>query len=277
MLQALMKKLLCILYFCKKNIMAGFLFDQLIFGPVRSRRFGNSLGINLLPVDKKICSFDCVYCECGWTDDAQSQNLPKTEEIVQILKKKLLSMKQNSEVPDNITYAGNGEPTLHPSFPKIIDESIRLRDQYFPKAEITVLSNSSMLHRKEVMEALMRIDNNVMKLDAGTDQMLQMINQPKRKITIEEIVEQLCRFNGDLVVQTLFLRGTYKGNKLDNTTEYEISRWLEHIKRIHPRLVMLYPIARETPAQDIEKIGKAELNAIAARLDALGIKSEVYE
>ena len=257
--------------------MAGFLFDQIIFGPVRSRRFGNSLGVNLLPVDHKICTFDCIYCECGWTEEAMSKTLPSFQEISNHLEEQLIKMKSAGEAPDNITYAGNGEPTLHPDFSRIVDETIRLRDIYFPKAEITVLSNSSMLHRQEVLDALLRIDNNVMKLDAGSEEMFQMINQPKTKIDLATIVEKLKLFNGRLTIQTLFLRGAYKGKRIDNTSESEINLWLEHLREIKPARLMIYPIARETPVENIEKISIEELKKIAQKTKNAGFRTEVYE
>lgn len=257
--------------------MAGFLFDEVIFGPVRSRRFGNSLGVNLLPVNHKICSFDCVYCECGWTEDAVSKKLPEASEIALHLEQQLRAMKKAGDRPDNITFAGNGEPTLHPDFPTIVDDTIRLRNTFFPDTKITVLSNSGMLHRKEVLQALLRIENNVMKLDAGSEGMFQRINQPKVSVSLEGIVDYLSRFNGRLTVQTLFLRGSHKGHKIDNTTDRELKLWIEHLDKIRPQLVMIYPIARETPAEDIQKIGRTELEKIAAMVEQLGLKTEVYE
>ncbi len=264
-------------FLLKIQNMAGFLFDQIIFGPVRSRRFGNSLGVNLLPVDHKICTFDCIYCECGWTEEAMSKTLPSFEEISNHLEEQLIKMKSAGEAPDNITYAGNGEPTLHPDFSRIVDETIRLRDIYFPKAEITVLSNSSMLHRQEVLDALLRIDNNVMKLDAGSEEMFQMINQPKTKIDLATIVEKLKLFNGRLTIQTLFLRGAYKGKRIDNTSESEINLWMEHLRGIKPARLMIYPIARETPVENIEKISIEELKKIAQKTKNAGFRTEVYE
>lgn len=258
--------------------MSGFLFDEIVFGPVKSRRFGVSLGINLLPEDRKICSFNCIYCECGLSDytiNARTR-LHTSAEIIDALKERFDSLAAKGLKPDNITYAGNGEPTLHPDFLQIIENTISLRDEYFPLAKITVLSNSTRLHIPEVKEALLKIDNNVLKLDAGSQEMFERINRPAGNLQLENIVQQLMEFKGKLSIQTLFLKGIVNGFKVDNTSKEELSLWLGHIKRIRPESVMLYPIERETPETGIEKISREKLDEIAGLLTPLNIRAEVY-
>jgi len=258
--------------------MGTFLFDDVIFGPVNSRRFGVSLGINLLPEGYKYCTFNCIYCECGWTfkNNAEKVKLPKRTLVSENLGIRLQEMKKQGIVPDNITYAGNGEPTIHPEFAGIIDDTIKLRNQYFPKAEITVLTNSSMLHKKSVFDALNKVDNNVLKLDTVIEDTFMKLNQPVPNISLENIIADLKRFTGNHIIQTLFIRGDYNGNRIDNTIQPELDAWLNVIKDIQPKYVMIYPIARDTPAKDLEKISKSELRKIEGLVNAVGIKTKVY-
>jgi len=258
--------------------MSGFLFHETVFGPVMSRRLGVSLGINLLPVDYKYCTFNCVYCECGWTHSKPegSSGLPSREEVKKLLKEKLESMLADEQAPDAITFAGNGEPTIHPDFPGIIDDTIDLRNQYFPEAKITVLSNASMLHREDVFRALKAIDNNIQKLDAGSEELFRLINQPAGKLNLNKVVEHLCSFEEKLIVQTLFLRGEHEGQKIDNTKAGEVEAWIALLKKIKPEYVMIYPIDRATPEQGIEKVSFEELSAIAEKVNQAGIKTKVF-
>jgi wyosine [tRNA(Phe)-imidazoG37] synthetase (radical SAM superfamily) len=258
--------------------MAGILFDEIVFGPVRSRRFGVSLGMNLLPLNEKLCSYDCIYCECGLTghEKGHKPKLYPAAQIIESLRERLIILKSEGVFPDNITFAGNGEPTLHPEFPEIIENTIGLRDQYFPEAKITVLSNATMLNNDRVKQALLQIDNNVLKLDAGTENTFRIINRPLNKITLSEVVQQLLEFHGNLTVQTLFLRGEVNGNFIDNTIESEVQPWLIFLERIRPKLVMLYPIDRRTPFASLEKISELELNRLAERVEEIGLKAEVF-
>ena len=257
--------------------MATFLFDELIFGPVKSRRLGVSLGVNLLPTDNKYCTFNCVYCECGWTDiEGKKIILPRRDEFKQKLIDKLKTLQGTENEPDAITFAGNGEPTIHPDFSEIIDDTIEARNQFAPKAKISVLSNASQLHKKRVKVALKKVDKNIQKLDAGTDEMFQRINQPLGNLSLNQIVDKLLSFEGKLIIQTLFIRGTVNGKRIDNTTEEEISKWLDLVKRVNPEYVMIYPIDRDTPAKDLEKISESELDSIARRVEEAGIETEVY-
>lgn len=258
--------------------MAGILFDEIVFGPVKSRRFGVSLGINLLPLQGKICSFNCVYCECGLTDERKKAKLVlfSASEINASLQSRFEALKAGGLDPDNITFAGNGEPTLHPEFETLIENTIRLRNEFFPKAMITVLSNATRLDRNNVKRALLRIDNNVLKLDAGTNATFQAINRPTQLITLEKVVCELKKFGGNLTIQTMLIRGEVDGNQVDNTTEEELTLWLKHIKEINPKLVMLYPIDRQTPYRTLEKVPEPEFQALAKRIENLGIKAEVF-
>ena len=258
--------------------MATFLFDEIIFGPVKSRRLGVSLGINLLPNKRKICNFNCIYCECGWTRDIEKavSYLPRREEVYEALDLKLYGMKIKSKSPDVITYAGNGEPTLHPDFPGIIDDSIILRDKYFPKAKIAVLSNSTTITNPLVKAALLKVDMNILKLDSAFDSTVKIHNQPRININVEELINNLAGFNGKLIIQTLFLRGIYNGIVIDNTTPAEINAWLKAIERIRPSEVMIYTISRDTPeGGQLNKVPVKELRGIAALVEKMGIKIHV--
>ena len=257
--------------------MSGFLFDKIIFGPVISRRLGVSLGINLLPLTNKLCTFNCIYCECGWTPEVVNDNkLPGSEDVRIALKNKLIELKSSNQLIENITFAGNGEPTLHPAFAEIVDITIALRDEYFKDSKIALLSNSSRLQKADIFNALKKIDNNILKLDAGTEKTFQLINKAKRDIKLIDIIDNLKKFEGNLIIQTLFIRGEFEGTRIDNTTEEELSLWLKHISEIKPKLVMIYSADRDTPAEDLEKISRDELNTIAEKVEKLGIKTEVY-
>jgi wyosine [tRNA(Phe)-imidazoG37] synthetase (radical SAM superfamily) len=258
--------------------MAGFLFHDIIFGPVRSRRLGLSLGVNLLPTQSKYCSFNCIYCECGWsrTDVAFQPELPSRELTAEALELKLQELVLEDYLPDAITYAGNGEPTLHPDFPGIVDDTLRLRDQYIPKARVSVLSNASMLHDPAIFKALQKLDNNIQKLDSGIEKIFRLINNPIRLVSLDEVVENLKRFEGNVVIQSMFLRGIYKGVYIDNTKPEEVEKWIQKLRVIRPKSVMIYPIARETPVHNLEKIGTFELERIAEQVREAGLVVKVY-
>jgi len=258
--------------------MAGFLFHEIVFGPIRSRRLGLSLGINLLPLDSKYCSFNCIYCECGWTPQQPEKNpvFPSREEVGRFLEQRLQQLKGEQYLPDAITYAGNGEPTLHPDFAGIVDDTLVLRDRLAPDAKVTVLSNASRIHIPAVFEALGKLDNNILKLDTGSEEMFALINNPVEPVSFANLLEGLKKFNGNLIIQTMFLRGTFRGEVVDNTTGSEVDKWLQHLVEINPRMVMMYPVARATPVHDIEKIPVAELAAIAEKVRHAGIKVKVY-
>ena len=265
--------------------------NNYIFGPITSRRLGISLGVNVLPNTIKICNFNCVYCECGWNSDYEkSDNLnnkfnnkfPTKEEIKTQLEETLLQLSKECQVLDTITFSGNGEPTLNPEFSEIIDDTILLRNKYFSNVKISVLSNSTMLQSQEVVAALKKIDNPILKLDSANIETLKKINLAKNnnvinnnlinndgiknfssKNTVEKIIDGMKRFGGDFILQIMFLRGENNGDIFDNTTDMEISNLLTVMQETQPRQVMIYPIDRETPAKNLIKLDKVEMERIA--------------
>ena len=258
--------------------MSTFLFDQTIFGPVISRRLGISLGINLLPNDSKLCSFDCIYCECGWNPEKGTAKaiLPTRIEVKRLLRVKLSEMKDEGELPDVITFAGNGEPTLHPDFAVIIDDTLLIRNELCPGARIAVLSNSTMLHKPKVVEALKKVDDNILKLDSGFVETIRLLDQPVGRFDLPSVVNNLKQFDGQLIIQTMFIRGNFKGNIIDNTTEPELKAWIAILQQIRPRQVMIYTIARDTPANDLWKVSTEELETIAAQvINETGLEVQV--
>lgn len=255
----------------------SFLVEPLVFGPIRSRRLGKSLGINLLPEVGKICSFDCIYCECGWNpENKNNSGLPKKDIFEKTLEKRLQELKGTPDEPDSITFSGNGEPTLHPDFTEIIDITIRLRDLYIPNAKISVLTNGTMLHKQEIFDAISRVDNNIIKIDGGTYETIKAINKPNVDFDLEKYINLLLKFKGNLIIQTCFLRGEHNGVKIDNTTKEEVELWIEHIKKINPRKIMIYAIDRETPEKNLEKVSQDELEEIANPLKRLGYNIECF-
>jgi len=247
------------------------LFDQIIFGPIHSRRLGLSLGVNLLPVDAKICSFNCIYCECGFNTTIQDFPFPTRAQVSQILSAKLQQMKTEGEIPDVITFAGNGEPTLHPDFEGIIDDTIELRNKFCPTAKVSVLSNSTRIHKPHIFNALNKVDNNILKFDSAIDRTMKLIDQPVGKqISVEWLIEQLKKFDGKLIIQTMFLRGKYQGEIIDNTTDEEINAWLNALKVIRPQQIMIYSLDRDTPVQELQKVSVEELNIIAEKARTRG-------
>lgn len=252
------------------------LYNNIIFGPIRSRRLGLSLGVNLLPVESKLCSFDCIYCECGWNDEHPGKRrFNAREDVYNMLDKTLAQMVADGTPPDVITFAGNGEPTMHPDFEQIIGDTIALRDKHCPEAKVSVLSNATQIHREDVRRALRRVDNNILKLDSAFDETVQLVNKPQGSYTVARTVELLKMFEGELIVQTMFLRGEYLGKRVDNTTAEEVEAWLKLIAEIKPKQVMVYSLDRDTPCKTLEKVEKEELRGIADRVEALGISCSV--
>jgi wyosine [tRNA(Phe)-imidazoG37] synthetase (radical SAM superfamily) len=248
--------------------MSTVLYEAPVFGPVHSRRLGISLGINLMPGDGKVCTFDCIYCECGLNKDFPPKGKrPTRQEVAEALEQKLQQMQAEGAMPDVLTFAGNGEPTAHPLFAGIIDDTIRLRDRYCPQAKVSVLSNATQLHRQDVVEALRRIDNNIQKLDTVDPVFIRKVDRPTGHYDVETIVRQLTGFDGHVIIQTMFLRGP----QIDNTTEYYVAPWLEAVKAIAPQQVMIYTIDRETPYPDLSKAPREVLDAIRDRVIAAGI------
>ena len=256
--------------------MATFLFDKIIFGPVKSRRLGVSLGINLLPNDSKLCSFNCIYCECGWNpEETYKVNFHPRALVKEKLEQKLTEMKKANEAPDVITFAGNGEPCMHPEFAGIIDDTIELRDLIFPKARIAVLSNATMIHKPDVFDALNKVEDNILKLDGGKEETIIALDQPVGAFNLEKTVDLLSKFNGNLTIQTLFIKGEYKGKSIDNTSQEEIDLWLQHLKKIQPREVMIYTISRDTPVNTLKKVELKDLERIAKLVETAGFSTQI--
>lgn len=252
--------------------MSTVIYPSPIFGPIHSRRLGISLGINLLPADGKVCSFDCIYCECGFNKDHRpTLPHPTREEVSAKLEAKLKEMVEDGQLPDVLTFAGNGEPTCHPHFAEIIDDTIRLRNLYCPKAKVSVLSNSTFIHRQQVHDALMKVDNNILKLDTVSPDYINKVDRPAGNYDVNIIIDRLKAFNGHVIIQTMFMKGEYNGETVDNTGEEYVGPWLAAIKEIAPQQVMVYTIDRETPAQGLLKATHEELDAIRDRVIAAGI------
>ena len=245
------------------------LFPTIIYGPIHSRRLGVSLGVNLMPTNAKLCTFDCVYCECGWNQPVSHPQLPTRQEVRESLNSQLSTL--NSPL-DVITFSGNGEPTLHPDFLGIIHDTCALRDQYCPKAKISVLSNSTQLFREDVVEALRLCDNRILKLDSAITSTMRLIDKPVNpSLTVEQILERLSLFDGDFTLQTCFLTGEYEGQLIDNTTPEELAAWYRAVDYLHPKQVMIYVIDRATPLKTLSKIPLDKMNEIAAPLREKGI------
>jgi wyosine [tRNA(Phe)-imidazoG37] synthetase (radical SAM superfamily) len=252
------------------------LFNELIFGPIHSRRLGLSLGVNLLPIDAKICSFDCIYCECGYNTTMKDSPIPNREQVRETLEAKLKEMKAEGQVPDVITFAGNGEPTLHAEFEGIIDDTIALRNTYCPTAKVSVLSNSTRIHKPQVFRALNKVDNNILKFDSAIDRTMKLMNCPVGKhINVAWFIEHLKKFDGNLTIQTMFLRGEFKGEQFDNTTDTEVEAWLKAMEEIRPQDIMIYSLDREAPTTTLEKVTVEEMNVIAAKARERGFNISV--
>lgn len=254
-----------------------FLFDRVIFGPVKSRRLGVSLGINLLPTDSKLCNFSCIYCECGHagTKSSPVRIFSSRDEIRKCLEEALVELKSKSIFPDAITFAGNGEPTMHPEFSKIVDDTLELRNKYFPATKVAVLTNATMLNRKNIVDALKKVDLRILKLDAGTEDLFQKINQPHSRRSLNWIIDHLQYFNGNMTVQSMFVKGMHNGTFIDNTSETNVNAWLEVLKKLRPKQVMIYSIDRATAEKGLEKISDEKLREIGMKVNELGIRSIV--
>lgn len=223
-------------------------FDDIVFGPIRSRRLGSSLGVNILPSKGKLCNFDCVYCECGWNRDGVSdRKFPTLAEVEEALESKISTLAADGVQVDSITFSGNGEPTVNPDFPEIIDVVRRLRDRFYPSAKVSVLSNATMLDRNEVFEALRKVDNPILKIDAPNDALVTMINKPQGSYSLENVVARMAEFKGDFVLQTMFLRSP------DFDLGQTVEDWRNIVRRLKPRETMVYTIDRETPDKTLQK------------------------
>lgn len=255
-----------------------FLWDQIAFGPIHSRRLGSSLGINLLPTDVKICTFNCLYCECGWTleKSLDEKYFYPLQTVLDAIEQKLKTCSQEGTLVDSITFSGNGEPTLHPDFPAIIDRLLQLRDLYYPKAAITCLSNSTKLGDLAVRNALMKIENPILKLDAVDEDLFQVVSGPTIELHASEVIGWLSEMKNQFILQTLFFKGETEKGAFDNGSGEALERWLETVEKIQPKMVMIYSLDRETPAQKLFQYSKEELAAIAERVRALNIEAKIY-
>lgn len=253
------------------------IYPSPIFGPVHSRRLGVSLGINLMPADGKVCTFDCIYCECGFNADHRPRlPRPTRQEVARALEERLQDMQQNGPAPDVLTFAGNGEPTAHPHFAEIIADTLALRDKYFPRAKVSVLSNSTFIHKPEVFDALSRVDNNILKLDTVDEDYIRLVDRPTTgHYSVESIVEGMKAFKGRCIIQTMFLKGGYLGRDVDNTSDRYVLPWLERVKEIAPQKVMIYTIDRETPDHDLLKATHEELDRIGRLVSEAGFEVSV--
>lgn len=249
------------------------IYPSPIFGPIHSRRLGISLGINLQPGDGKTCTFDCIYCECGLNADHRPLTArPSREEVSKHLEAKLKEMVAEGQIPDVLTFAGNGEPTGHPDFLSIIHDTIALRDRYCPNAKVSVLSNATLCGRPQVHEALMLVDNNILKLDTVDMDYIRRVDQPvSPAYDVNKVIDDIASYNGHCIIQTIFMQGEYQGVSVDNTTDAYVLPWLEAVKRIQPSQVMIYTIDRETPVQGLLKATHEQLDAICQQVKAIGI------
>ena len=254
------------------------LFETIV-GPIHSRRLGSSLGINLLPQERKLCTYDCIYCECGWNSETEKKSikLPTLDDISKLLEKRLQELVAQGIPVDSFTFAGNGEPTLHPQFPQVADLAIKMRDKYYPKAVVTLLTNATQLSRPEIFDAVLKLDNPVLKLDAGTAAMRAAINKPTPACPdFDALVNNLVRFGNKCIVQTLLLRGENDGHAINNVSDKEFEEYVEIVKKIGPKYVMLYAIDRATPEKKLEKLTVEELEKYAQIIRDKGVEVKVY-
>ncbi len=253
--------------------MSTILFNEIVFGPIKSRRLGISLGVNLLPLYGKWCNFDCIYCECGFNRDGKEDTrLPTVKEVEEALIRKLKNHDKTIGPIDTITFSGNGEPTMHPHFSAIIDITLNLRDKYASEAKVSVLTNGSRIHIKEVANALFKVDNAIIKIDSAFEDTVKKIDRPQFNYSINKIIEGLSPFKGKFILQTMFLKGEFEGEIIDNTTQKEVEAWYKVIEQIEPREIMIYTIDRETPAQNLKKADRERMDSIAAPLIKKGYK-----
>ena len=237
--------------------------EETVFGPIHSRRLGSSLGINLLPTEGKLCNFDCIYCECGWNKDGRNDTkLPTAEDVYKALEIKLQQCQSNQIPIDSITFSGDGEPTLNPEFPQIIDDTLRLRDQYYPQSKVTVLSNATRVHLPEVFNALRKVDNPTLKIDAPTNELIEKIDHPAPGYDIGRVVEALKRFNGNFILQTMFL----KSKDFDSSSPEVLNGWMDIVRLLKPREIMVYTIDRPTPEEGLQKFTVDEMRALVQPL-----------
>ncbi len=248
--------------------------EETVFGPIFSRRLGTSLGINLLPEKGKICNFDCIYCECGWNKDGRDDTvIPTAAKVSADLENMLVRLQKQGTNVDSITFSGDGEPTINPAFPQIIDDTLRLRDELAPTAKVSVLSNATRVHLPEVFHALSKVDNPIMKIDAPTNALIEKINKPAPGYDIARVVEALEQFQGNFVLQTCMLRS--KEYDFDSSRPEVLDGWMDIVRRLRPREIMVYTIDRPTPAQGLEKFTVEEMTALVQPLIDEGFRLQI--
>lgn len=256
--------------------MSTILFNHIIFGPIKSRRLGSSLGVNLLPKFGKWCSFDCIYCECGWNKDGKSDTaLPVKEDVYKALEYKLEEFKTNGTQIDTITFSGNGEPTLHPDFEQIIEFTLELRDRLYPQAKVSVLTNASQLGKQSVRNALIKINNPILKIDSPLEEMVNSIDRPNAAYSLKQTIENIKLFKGNFILQTMFLKGDVEGKIIDCTNQEHCSAWRSLVRELKPKEVMMYTIDRETPAKNLQKVTVKEMEEIARPLIEEGFTIQI--
>lgn len=247
-------------------------FDDIVFGPIASRRLGSSLGVNILPSKGKLCNFDCIYCECGWNADGKAdRKFPSFASVREALEHRIKGLKAEGTAVDSITFSGNGEPTLHPDFPAIVEVVLRLRDMYYPEAKVSVLSNATMIWKEDVREALKKVDNPILKIDASEDGLIQMVNKPVGHYELDEIKKNLRDFNGNFVLQTIFFRSP----EFDLSAEEQLESWRNIVRDLRPREIMVYTIDRETPDKSLGKCKVEEMETFVAPLVEEGFRIQI--
>lgn len=259
--------------------MATFLWSDIVFGPIHSRRVGTSLGINLLPRNGKLCSFDCIYCECGALSSGapkKDRKMPSLEQVSDAMSRRFKELYDEGVTIDSISFTGNGEPTLHRNFPEIVDKTVELRDRYFPSAVISVFSNSTTLERRGVFEALMKVDNRIMKVDCSDEQLLNVVNRPSGDFSLERVLKNLERFNGDFILQTMFFKGAVDGCEFDLAAPGPVAGWIEIVRRLRPSKIMAYSLDRDTPVAGLMKTPREKLEEVTAPLRDEGFEIEIY-
>jgi wyosine [tRNA(Phe)-imidazoG37] synthetase (radical SAM superfamily) len=247
------------------------LFHDIIYGPVKSRRFGYSLGINLLPTNSKICTFNCIYCECGWNPDKTVNNFADKNEIFTYLEEVLTTIKETNSPLDVITFAGNGEPTLHPDFEEIVSIVLSLRNKLAENKPIVLLTNGTTLHQPKIQNAIKNIDIPVFKIDSAVEETRNLINKPFKNYDFEAYIKNLKLLNQTKVIQTMFLKGHIGNIYIDNTTEKELNALIKIYKTINPSYVMLYSLDRKPPLSTLQKVEHSEMQSIARKIENNGI------
>ncbi len=246
--------------------------EKTVFGPIHSRRLGNSLGLNILPENGKFCNFDCIYCECGWNKDGkEDQYLPKANEVKAALEAKLKECAKNGTPIDSITFSGDGESTLNPDFPQIVDDTMALRDQYFPQAQVSILSNGTRAHIPAVFAALRKVDKPIMKIDAPTNEWIAKINRPAPGYDVRRVIDALKQFNGDFILQTMMLQSS----DFDSANPEIVNPWMDIVRELHPREIMVYTINRPTPQEGLVKFSEEKMRQLVQPLIDEGFKVQI--